>query len=232
MKIIILGAGQVGSSVAANLVNEDNDITLVDINPSALQSISERFDLRTITGVASHPSVLEKAGARDAEMILAVKKCDEVNMIACQVAYTLFHTPTKIARIREIEYLKNHPLFAQEALPVDVLISPDRLVTEQIQQLIKHPGALQVLDFADGKAQMVVIRASYSGVLEGLSLRELKEKLKNINIEYKIAIIYSKGKPIIPNADTVIKADDEIFFISSQKSMDNLLQHIRIKDKP
>ena len=230
MKIIILGAGQVGSSVAANLVNEDNDITLVDINPSALQSISERFDLRTITGVASHPSILEKAGARDAEMILAVTNCDEINMIACQVAYTLFHTPTKIARIREIEYLKNHPLFAQEALPVDVLISPDRLVTEQIQKLIKHPGALQVLDFADGKAQMVVIKASYSGVLEGLSLRELKEKLKDI--EYKIAIIYSSGKPVIPNADTIINTDDEIFFVSSQKSMNKLLQQIRIKDKP
>ena len=230
MKIIILGAGQVGSSLAANLVNEDNDITLVDINPSALQSISERFDLRTITGVASHPSILEKAGAKDAEMILAVTNCDEINMIACQVAYTLFHTPTKIARIREIEYLKNHPLFAQEALPVDVLISPDRLVTEQIQKLIKHPGALQVLDFADGKAQMVVIKASYSGVLEGLSLRELKEKLKDI--EYKIAIIYSSGKPIIPNADTIMNTDDEIFFVSSQKSMNKLLQQIRIKDKP
>ena len=230
MKIIILGAGQVGSSLAANLVNEDNDITLVDINPSALQSISERFDLRTITGVASHPSILEKAGAKDAEMILAVTNCDEINMIACQVAYTLFHTPTKIARIREIEYLKNHPLFAQEALPVDVLISPDRLVTEQIQKLIKHPGALQVLDFADGKAQMVVVKASYSGVLEGLSLRELKEKLKDI--EYKIAIIYSSGKPVIPNADTIINTDDEIFFVSSQKSMNKLLQQIRIKDKP
>ena len=230
MKIIILGAGQVGSSVAANLVNEDNDITLVDINPSALQSISERFDLRTVTGVASHPSILEKAGAKDAEMILAVTNCDEINMIACQVAYTLFHTPTKIARIREIEYLKNHPLFAQEALPVDVLISPDRLVTEQIQKLIKHPGALQVLDFADGKAQMVVVKASYSGVLEGLSLRELKEKLKDI--EYKIAIIYSSGKPVIPNADTIINTDDEIFFVSSQKSMNKLLQQIRIKDKP
>ena len=230
MKIIILGAGQVGLSVAANLVSEDNDITLVDINPSALQAISERYDLRTVTGVASHPSVLEKAGAKDAEMILAVTNCDEVNMIACQVAYTLFHTPTKIARIREIEYLKNSPLFAQEALPVDVLISPDRLVTEQIQQLIKHPGALQVLDFADGKVQMVVIRASYSGVLEGNSLRDLKNKLKDI--EYKIAIIYSSGKPIIPNGDTIIKADDEIFFISSQKSMNKLLQHIRIKDKP
>ena len=230
MKIIILGAGQVGLSVAANLVSEDNDITLVDINPSALQVISERYDLRTVTGVASHPSVLEKAGAKDAEMILAVTNCDEVNMIACQVAYTLFHTPTKIARIREIEYLKNSPLFAQEALPVDVLISPDRLVTKQIQQLIKHPGALQVLDFADGKVQMVVIRASYSGVLEGNSLRDLKNKLKDI--EYKIAIIYSSGKPIIPNGDTIIKADDEIFFISSKKSMNKLLQHIRIKDKP
>ena len=230
MKIIIIGAGQVGLSVAANLVSEDNDITLVDINPSALQAISERYDLRTVTGVASHPSVLEKAGAKDAEMILAVTNCDEVNMIACQVAYTLFHTPTKIARIREIEYLKNSPLFAQEALPVDVLISPDRLVTEQIQQLIKHPGALQVLDFADGKVQMVVIRASYSGVLEGNSLRDLKNKLKDI--EYKIAIIYSSGKPIIPNGDTIIKADDEIFFISSKKSMNKLLQHIRIKDKP
>ena len=230
MKIIILGAGQVGLSVAANLVSEDNDITLVDINPSALQVISERYDLRTVTGVASHPSVLEKAGAKDAEMILAVTNSDEVNMIACQVAYTLFHTPTKIARIREIEYLKNSPLFAQEALPVDVLISPDRLVTEQIQQLIKHPGALQVLDFADGKVQMVVIRASYSGLLEGNSLRDLKNKLKDI--EYKIAIIYSSGKPIIPNGDTIIKADDEIFFISSKKSMNKLLQHIRIKDKP
>ena len=230
MKIIILGAGQVGTSVASNLVKENNDITVVDNNPSALQAISERFDLRTVTGIASHPSVLEKAGAMDAEMILAVTNCDEVNMIACQVAYTLFHTPTKIARIREIEYLKNHPLFAQEALPVDVLISPDRLVTEQIKKLIKHPGALQVLDFADGKVQMVVIRASYSGVLKDCSVRNLKEKLKNI--EYKIAIIYSSGKPIIPNGDTVIKAEDEVFFVSSQKSMNKLLQHIRIQDKP
>tara|TARA_B100001250_G_scaffold214424_1_gene183959 strand:- start:1718 stop:3091 length:1374 start_codon:yes stop_codon:yes gene_type:complete len=230
MKIIILGAGQVGTSVASNLVKENNDITVVDNNPSALQAISERFDLRTVTGIASHPSVLEKAGAMDAEMILAVTNCDEVNMIACQVAYTLFHTPTKIARIREIEYLKNHPLFAQEALPVDVLISPDRLVTEQIKKLIKHPGALQVLDFADGKVQMVVIRASYSGVLKDCSVRNLKEKLKNI--EYKIAIIYSGGKPIIPNGDTVIKAEDEVFFVSSQKSMNKLLQQIRIQDKP
>ncbi|MCZ6803352.1 MAG: Trk system potassium transporter TrkA [Proteobacteria bacterium] len=230
MKIIILGAGQVGASVAASLVNEDNDITLIDSNPAALQKISERYDLRTVTGIASHPSVLEKAGAKDADMILAVTNSDEVNMIACQVAYTLFHTPTKIARIREIEYLKNAPLFAQEALPIDVLISPEQLVTDYIERLIAHPGALQVLDFADGKAQMVALRASYSGVMVGHSLSTLKKQLPGI--DYKVVIIFRDGLPLIPNGDTIIEADDEIFFISSQKSIRQLLQLIRIKEKP
>ncbi len=230
MKIIILGAGQVGSSVAASLVNEENDITLVDVDPTALQLISERYDLRTITGIASHPSVLAKAGAKDADMILAVTNSDEVNMIACQVAYTLFHTPTKIARIREIEYLKNAPLFSQEALPIDVLISPEQLVTEYIERLISHPGALQVVDFADGKAQMVTLKASYSGMLVGHSLRDLKEQLPGI--EYKIFIIFRDGQAVIPNGDTVIEANDEIFFISSEKSMRHLLQIIRNKEKP
>ncbi|MBL1141755.1 MAG: Trk system potassium transporter TrkA [Proteobacteria bacterium] len=230
MKIIILGAGQVGTSVAANLVNEDNDITLVDNNPAILQLISERYDLRTITGVASHPSVLAQAGAKDADMILAVTNSDEVNMVACQVAYTLFHTPTKIARIREIEYLNNASLFAQEALPVDVLISPEQLVTDYIERLISHPGALQVVDFADGKAQMVALRASRNGVLAGNSLRELRNLLTDI--EYKIFIIFRKGKAIIPNGDTMVETDDEIFFISSQKSIRQLLQVIRNNEKP
>jgi len=230
MKIIILGAGQVGTSVAANLVNEDNDITLVDNNPAALQLISERYDLRTITGIASHPSVLEKAGAKDADMILAVTNSDEVNMIACQVAYTLFHTPTKIARIREAEYLNNTSIFAQEALPVDVLISPEQLVTDYIQRLIEHPGALQVLDFANGKAQMVALKASYSGVLVSHSLRDLENTLTGI--EYKIVIIFRGNHPIIPDGDTIIEPDDEIFFISSQKYIRQLLQLIRIKEKP
>ena len=230
MKIIILGAGQVGASVAANLVNENNDITLVDNNPATLQLISERHDLRTITGVASHPSVLAKAGAKDADMILAVTNSDEVNMIACQVAYTLFHTPMKIARIRETEYLSSTTLFAQEALPIDVLISPEKLVTEYIKKLIENPGALQVLDFANGQAQMVALKASYSGMLVGHSLRNLKKQLPNI--EYKIAIIFRNNQAIIPIAETVIEADDEIFFISSKKSIRLLLQVIRFKEKP
>lgn len=151
-------------------------------------------------------------------------------MIACQVAYTLFHTPTKIARIRETEYLKNTALFAQEALPIDVLISPEQIVTEYIKRLINHPGALQVLDFAHGKAQMVALKASYDGVLVGHTLRDLRTQLTGI--EYKIVIIFRENQAIIPNADTIIKRDDEIFFISSQKSIRQLLQLIRRKEKP
>jgi len=163
MKIIILGAGQVGCSVAANLVSEANDITVVDSNPSSLLSLSERYDLRTVVGIASYPSVLAKAGAKDADMIIAVTNSDEVNMIACQVAYTLFHTPTKIARVRSNEYLNNANLFSQESLPIDVLISPEKIVTHYIERMINFPGALQVLDFADGKAQMVAVSAHFNG---------------------------------------------------------------------
>lgn len=229
MKIIILGAGQVGISVAANLVNEDNDITLVDSNPSALQLVSERYDLRTVTGVASHPAILDKAGARDADMILAVTNSDEVNMIACQVAYTLYHTPTKIARIREQEYLANTALFSQEALPVDVLISPEKLVTESIERLIQHPGALQVVDFASGKAQIVAIKVTYDGRLVSHSVRNLKSELANI--DYRIVMIFRDGKALIPDGNTVIKTNDEVFFLSSSDSIKRLLEIIRNREK-
>jgi len=229
MKIIILGAGQVGSSVAANLVNEANDITVVDTDPNCLQKLSERYDLRTVQGVASYPAILAQAGAKDADMILAVTNSDEINMIACQVAYTLFHTPTKIARVRSIEYLKNTPLFAQEALPIDVLISPEQVVTEYIERLISFPGALQVLDFAEGKAQMVAIRARYSGPLVG---HEIKEISKNDpGLEFRIVAIFRKGKAIIPDGNTIIEPEDEVFFIGAPKHIRTLLKKIRNTEK-
>jgi trk system potassium uptake protein TrkA len=229
MKIIILGAGQVGSSVAANLVNEANDITVVDTDPNCLQKLSERYDLRTVQGIASYPAILAQAGAKDADMILAVTNSDEINMIACQVAYTLFHTPTKIARVRSIEYLKNTPLFAQEALPIDVLISPEQVVTEYIERLISFPGALQVLDFAEGKAQMVAIRARYSGPLVG---HEIKEISKNDpGLEFRIVAIFRKGKAIIPDGNTIIEPEDEVFFIGAPKHIRTLLKKIRNTEK-
>jgi trk system potassium uptake protein TrkA len=229
MKIIILGAGQVGSSVAANLVNEANDITVVDTNPDCLQKLSERYDLRTVQGIASYPEILAQAGAKDADMVLAVTNSDEINMIACQVAYTLFHTPTKIARVRSTEYLKNTPLFAQEALPIDVLISPEQIVTEHIERLISFPGALQVLDFAEGKAQMVAIRARYSGPLVG---HEIKEISKNDpGLEFRIVAIFRKGEAIIPDGNTAIEPEDEVFFIGAPKHIRTLLKKIRNTEK-
>jgi len=229
MKIIILGAGQVGSSVAANLVSEANDITVIDINPDCLQVLSERYDLRTIVGVASHPSILAKAGAKDADMIIAVTNSDEINMIACQVAYTLFHTPTKIARVRNNEYLTNTALFSQEALPIDVLISPEQIVTEYIEHLIDYPGALQVLDFAGGKAQMVAVSAFHNGLLAGQTIGDLGNSLPDL--ELRITAIFRAGRSIKPDGNTAIVANDEVFFIGASNHIRSLLKTIRSMEK-
>jgi len=229
MKIIILGAGQVGSSVAANLCSEANDITIIDTNPACLQGLNERYDLKTIVGVASYPSVLEQAGAKDADMIIAVTNSDEVNMIACQIAYTLFHTPTKIARVRSAEYLNKTALFAQEALPIDVLISPEQIVTEYIERLINFPGALQVLDFAQGQAQMVAVHAYYEGPLTSKKIRDLSDELPDLEI--RIVTIFRAGKGIVPNGDTIIEPNDEVFVIGAPKHIRSLLKTIRSMEK-
>ncbi len=230
MKIIILGAGQVGSSVAHNLASEANDITVVDTDPNRLQDLQDRLDLRTVVGHASHPEVLMRAGAEDADMIIAVTNSDETNMIGCQVAYTLFHTPTKIARVRAVEYLNYGKLFSQDALPIDVLISPEQLVTEYIQRLIEHPGALQVLDFAGGKVQLVAVRAYYGGPLVGHELSALREHMPGI--QTRVAAIFRRGKPIIPEGNTVIEVDDEVFFIAAKKNIRAVMSELRRLDKP
>ncbi len=230
MKIIILGAGQVGSSVAANLVSEANDITVIDNDPRTLQTLNERYDLQTIHGFASHPSVLAKAGAKDADMIIAVTNSDETNMVACQVAYTIFHTPTKIARVRSTDYLNSPSLFSQEALPIDVLISPEQVVTEYIERLISFPGALQVLDFADGKAQMIATKVTKSSLFLGQQIKDLGTKLPPI--DYRIVSIFRGGEAIIPNGDTIINLDDEVFIIGAPKHLRNLLKLKRQMEKP
>jgi len=230
MKIIILGAGQVGSSVAQNLASEANDITVVDHNPRVLQDLQDRLDIRTVAGNATHPAVLMRAGVDDADMIIAVTNSDEANMIACQVAYTLFHTPTKIARVRAVEYLSYPQLFTPDALPIDVLISPEQLVTQYIKRLIEHPGALQVLDFADGKVRLVGVRAFYGGPLVGHELSTLKTHMPGIHT--RVAAIFRRGKAILPEGSTVIEAGDEVFFIAARKNIRAVMSELRRLDKP
>ena len=230
MKIIILGAGQVGSSVAYNLSSESNDITLVDTDELLLRDLQDRLDIRTVVGHASYPDVLVRAGAEDADMIIAVTNSDETNMVACQLAYTLFHTPTKIARVRAQEYLDHEKIFNQDALPIDVTISPEQLVTDYIRRLIDNPGALQVLDFAGGRAQLVAVSAYYGGPLVGHELRTLREHMPKA--EARVAAIFRRGRPIEPDGHTVIEADDEVFFIAATKHIRKVMSELRRLDKP
>ena len=161
MKIIILGAGQVGTTLAANLVSEDNDITLVDNESQHLQNLQDKHDLRVVKGSPSSPKILRDAGAADADLMVAVTASDETNMIACQLGYTLFNTPTRIARIRNAEYLREKDkLFNDENVPIDHLISPENLVTDEITRLIAYPGALQVAHFANNRISIVISLSS------------------------------------------------------------------------
>jgi trk system potassium uptake protein TrkA len=230
MKILILGAGQVGSSLAENLAHEANDITVIDQNEDVLLLLQDRLDLRTVTGHASHPDILRAAGAEDADMLVAVTDSDETNMVACQVAYTVFHTPTKIARIRAIEYLSHTNLFSTAALPIDFLISPEQLITDYIKRLIEHPGALQVLDFADGQVQLVGVKAYYGGPLVGHELRTLRDHMPKVDT--RVAAIYRRNRAILPEGHTVIEADDEVFFIAATKDIRAVMSELRRLDKP
>ncbi len=230
MKIIILGAGQVGGTLAEHLAIEQNDVTVVDTNVDKLRALQDRLDLQTVNGHASHPSTLLRAGAEDADMLIAVTNSDEINMMACQIAYTLFKTPTKISRVRSPNYLAHGELFSDGHVPVDVLISPEQLVTKSMRELIANPGALQVLDFADGRVQLVAVRAFYGGPLVGQQLQEIRKHMPRVDT--RVAAIFRRDQSIIPEGNTVVEADDEVFFIAAKEHIRAVTSELRRLDKP
>jgi trk system potassium uptake protein TrkA len=230
VKILILGAGQVGSTVAENLVNEANDITVVDTDAAKLQTLQSRFDLRTLVGNASHPSVLKQAGLADADMLLAVTQSDEVNMVACKLAATLFNTPTRIARIRAADYLAHQEIFSKENFCVDFSICPEQILTDYIRKLIEFPEALQVLEFDAGKVSLVAVRAFEGGPLVGQELKYLRKHMPQVDT--RVAAIFRQDRPIIPEGSTVIEDGDEIFFIAATKNIRSVLKELRRMDKP
>jgi trk system potassium uptake protein TrkA len=234
VKIIILGAGQVGRTAAYRLAREEaNEVTVIDQDEKLLRDLQDRLDIRTILGNGAQPSVLDAAGAHRADVFIALTNSDEVNMVACQVVATLFNKDTtRIARIRSTEYTKHSKLFSDEdrAFAVDVTLSPEQLVTDHIARLIHYPGALQVLDFADGKVRLVCARALPGGLLVGQRLHTLRDHLPHTDV--RVAAIYRNGQSVKPGGDTIIEQGDEVFFLAPRNSIRQVLNEVQRLEEP
>ena len=232
MKIVIIGAGQEGSALAESLAREVNDVTLIDTDEARLLELRDRLDIRTVQGRGSHPEVLEQAGIEDADMLVAVTTHDEVNMIACQIAHSLYHTPQKIARIRSEGYTRPRVaerLFGSQNLPVDSVITPEFLVTEHLQRLIDQPGALQVLDFADGEVQLIGVRATAGAPMVDEEVQALRQHIPNVDV--RVAAIYRQSEAIIPSGNTRILEGDEVFFLSARKRIRQVMSELALQEK-
>ncbi|GLQ07250.1 Trk system potassium transporter TrkA [Sneathiella chinensis] len=212
MKVIVCGAGQVGSNIARQLARENNDVTIIDNNADLVRKIGEELDVQAMVGHASHPEVLEAAGAGDADMLIAVTYSDEVNMVACQVAHSLFDLPKKVARIRAQQYLSPlwADLYSRENLPIDVIISPEVEVAQAISRRLKVPGAFDTVSFANGKVQVIGVRLDESCPIVNTALRQLTELFPNLNIF--VVGIYRNGKMIVPSGDDQMYPGDEVYF--------------------
>jgi trk system potassium uptake protein TrkA len=231
VRIIILGAGQVGRTAAYHLSREEaNDVTVVDTDEDILRDLQDRLDIRTVNGNAASPRILEAAGIAGTDILVALTNSDEVNMLACHIAWTLYRTPKKIARVRSAAFTEREALFGENAVAVDVWISPEQLVTEYVARLIRYPGALQVLDFADGRVRLVGIRALQGGPLVGQALRTLREHIPGADA--RVAAIYRAGKSIQPEGDTVIEDGDEVFFLAARKDIRLVMSEMRREEAP
>jgi trk system potassium uptake protein len=240
VKIIILGAGQVGRTAAYHLAREEaNDVTVVDTDDEVLRDLQDRLDIRTVRGNAASPRTLEQAGAAGADMLVALTNSDEVNVVACHVAWTLYRTPTRIARIRSPDFTSRTELFMspQDGSPpngagfaVDMYVSPEQLVTTYIRRLIRYPGALQIVDFAGGRVRLVGLRAVQGGLLVGQQLRNIRKHLPDIDT--RVIAIYRAGRSLRPDGDTVIEPGDEVFFLAATKDIRLVMSEMRKREEP
>ena len=230
MRIIILGAGQVGSIVAESMASEENDITLVDLDGAHLKAMQDRHDIRTITGNAAYPSVLKAAGAEDADILIAATQSDQTNLVACKVAHSVFNVPLRIARLRSADFLENSALLAPECFAVDHAICPEKDITDYIHKLVQFPEALQVMEFSGGRVSLVAVRAVDGGTLVSRPIKELTNHL--LNVDFRIAAIFRRERPIVPEGDTVIQPGDEVFCLAASEHIRFALGELRKMDRP
>ena len=230
MKILILGAGQVGSTLAKYLSeDDDNDITIIDKDEVNLLDLQRHLDIKTVCGFAAYPNILEEADIRNMDMVIAVTRSDEGNMLACQMAHTLYQVDKKIARVRTAEYLHRKELFSNDAIPIDFIITPEGLVTNYIKRVVEEPGAEQVFEFENGLVQLVETKAYAGTPIVGHSIKELHKHLPKIHM--RIVSLYRNGQAIPAYGDTVIKDGDRVYFVTEKESVSKVLKEFRRVDK-
>jgi len=214
MKVIICGAGQVGYGIAERLAAEGNDISVIDNQPDLINRVNNLLDVRGIVGHGSHPNALEEAGAREADMLIAVTLHDEVNMIACQIAHSLFDIPTKIARVRAQSYLERewNNLYSRENLPIDVIISPEIEVGEMILRRLDMPGAFETISFAQGRISIVGVTCRENCPIVDTPLRQLTELFPDL--PSTIVAISRDGHLFVPHSDDQLMVGDDTYFVS------------------
>lgn len=230
MKILILGAGQVGASVAEALSSEANDITVIDQNREALATLADRLDVRTVAGNAAYPSVLREAGIEDTDMLVAVTQSDQTNLVACKIARSLFNVTTRIARLRAPDLLEAE-LLSNDNFAVDYAICPEQDITDYIAKLIAFPEALQVLEFAGGQVTLVGVRAKQDGLLVGKPISTMREHLP-AGVDARIAAIFREHQPLDPDGHTVIEPGDEVFVLADSKHIRPVLKELRRSQQP
>jgi trk system potassium uptake protein len=231
MKILILGAGRVGESVAESLVSERNDITVVDTDPARLRVLQERLDLRGVVGNGIQPSVLQEAGVEDTDLLIACAPLDETNLVVCKVAKQQFNVPTTIARVRSPEFVNDSPLMAREGFAVDQVICPEETVTTYIRKLIEYPEALQVLEFAHGLVSLIAVRAVAGGPLVQHSLAEIPKLIPGVDM--RIVAIYRQDQVVtVLEGATRIEPGDEVFVLAATEHIRTVLGALRKMDRP
>ncbi len=231
MNILILGAGQVGSSLAKDLTRyKENSITIIDKSPKQLSEIKRSLDVRLVIGKASYTTTLESADIANMDLLIAVTESDECNMIACQIAHTLYGVANKISRIRASDYLHREELFSNNAIPIDFIITPEILVTQFIMLIIMTPGASRVLEFENGLVNLVSTRAFAGTPIVGVPIKHLHQHLPKTHV--RIVHIMRNDLPIAINGDTIVEDGDEVYFLAEKKSITKIIREFRIKDKP
>lgn len=230
MKIIILGAGRVGESVAESLVSEQNDITVIDQDPGRLRLLEEKLDLRGVVGNGIQPSVLQEAGARDADMLIACAATDEVNLVVSKVAHDVFSVPTTIARLRSPEFTEDEGLLGKTGFAVDRVICPEESVTRYIHKLISYPEALQVVEFSQQRAALIVVRAAAGGAVVGHTIGEMRERFPQADM--RVVALYRLDTEMEAAPGARILPGDEVFVLADMRHIRQVLGAIHPVDKP